>query len=79
MRPGTGQAHLHGPAGMPVDVVARIDRAVADALKSADVQEKIKAFGLGANYANAAALTAAQAAHLKRWEAPVKASGFKAE
>ena len=70
---------LYGPAGMAPDVVARIDRAVADALTAPDVQEKIYGFGLVPNHANAAALSASQAEHLKRWEAPIKASGFKAE
>lgn len=70
---------LYGPAGMAPDVVARIDRAVADALKAPDVQDKIYGFGLVPNHANAAALSATQAEHLKRWEAPIKASGFKAE
>jgi tripartite-type tricarboxylate transporter receptor subunit TctC len=70
---------LYGPAGMPADVVARIDRAVADALKAPDVQEKIYNFGLVPNHAPAAALSASQVEHLKRWEAPIKASGFKAE
>lgn len=70
---------LYGPAGMAPDVVARIDRAVADALRTPEVQEKITAFGLVASHAGAATLAAMQAAHLKRWEAPIKASGFKAE
>ncbi len=70
---------LYGPAGMPADGVARIDRAVADALKAPDVQEKIFNFGLVPNHAGAAALAASQAEHLRRWEAPIKASGFKAE
>ncbi len=68
---------LYGPAAMPPDVVARIDRAVADALRAPEIQEKIYSFGLVPAYGNAADLTALQAAHLKRWEAPVKASGFK--
>jgi len=60
-------------------VVGRIDRAVADALKDPAIQEKIYNFGLVPNHAPAAELAATQAAHLKRWEAPIKASGFKAE
>jgi len=64
---------------MAADVVARLDRAVADALKAPDVQEKIRNFGLVPNHAPAGELAATQAAHLKRWEAPIKASGFKAE
>ena len=70
---------LYGPAGMAPDVVARIDRAVADALQSPEVQEKIYGFGLVPNHASGAELGATQLAHLKRWEAPIKASGFKAE
>ena len=70
---------LYGPPGMPADVVGRIDRAVADALKDPAIQEKIYNFGLVPNHAPAAELAATQAAHLKRWEAPIKASGFKAE
>ena len=68
---------LYGPAGMAPDMVARIERAVADALKAAEVQEKIVSFGLVPAFGTAVELTATQAAHLKRWEAPVKASGFK--
>jgi tripartite-type tricarboxylate transporter receptor subunit TctC len=70
---------LYGPAGMPADVVARIDKAVGDALRAPEIQEKIYGFGLVPSHAGSAELTATQAAHLKRWEAPVKASGFKAD
>ena len=70
---------LYGPHGMAPDTVARIDRAVADALKDPAVQEKIRGFGLVPSHAGGAELAATQAAHLKRWEAPIKASGYKAE
>jgi tripartite-type tricarboxylate transporter receptor subunit TctC len=70
---------LYGPPGMPADVTARIDRAVAEALRDPVIQEKIYAFGLVPNHAPAADLAATQVAHLKRWETPIKASGFKAE
>jgi tripartite-type tricarboxylate transporter receptor subunit TctC len=70
---------LYGPAGMPPDVVSRIDRAVADALKDPAIQDKIFGFGLVPNHAPSAELAATQVAHLKKWEAPIKASGFKAE
>lgn len=68
---------LYGPAGMAPDVVARIDRAVAEALRAPEVQDKIYGFGLVPSHAGAADLAATQAAHLKKWEAPIKASGFK--
>ena len=42
---------LYGPPGMAPDLVARIDRAVADALRAPDVQEKIYGFGLVPNHA----------------------------
>lgn len=70
---------LYGPPGMQADAVARIDRAVAEALKDPAIQEKIYGFGLVPNHAPAADLAATQASHLKRWEGPIKASGYKAE
>lgn len=70
---------LYGPPGMAADAVARIDRAVADALRAPDMQERIYGFGLVPNHAPGAQLAVTQAEHLKRWETPIKASGFKAE
>lgn len=70
---------LYGPPGMSPDVVARIDKAVADALRMPDVQDRIYALGLVPAHAGPAELAAIQAAHLKRWEMPIKNSGFKAE
>jgi tripartite-type tricarboxylate transporter receptor subunit TctC len=70
---------LYGPAGLPADVVARLEKAAADALRQPEVQEKIVSFGLVPNFAPGAELAAMQAAHLKKWEAPIKASGFKPE
>ena len=70
---------LYGPPGMPPDLVQRIDRAVADALRAPEIQERIYNVGLVPAHAGPAELAAIQAAHLKRWEAPITASGFKAE
>jgi len=70
---------LYGPPGMSSETVQRIDRAVADALRMQDVQDKIYALGLVPAHAGPAELAAIQAAHLKRWEMPIKDSGFKAE
>ena len=52
---------------------------MADALRAPEVQEKIYGFGLVPSHSSGAELASTQAAHLKRWEAPVKASGFKTE
>jgi tripartite-type tricarboxylate transporter receptor subunit TctC len=70
---------LYGPAGMPPELTARIGRAVADALRQSDVSERILTLGLAPAYGSGDELAATQAAHLKRWEAPIKASGFTAE
>ncbi|HEX2547614.1 MAG TPA: Bug family tripartite tricarboxylate transporter substrate binding protein [Ramlibacter sp.] len=70
---------LYGPPGMSADAVSRIDRAVAEALRDPAVQEKIVAFGLVPNHAPGAELATTQVAHLRRWEAPIKASGYKPE
>ena len=74
-----GYFGLYGPAGIPVATVQRIDLAVAEALKMPEVQEKIFALGLMPAHLGPAALRALQAEQYKRWEQPVKASGFKPE
>lgn len=70
---------LFGPAGVPPDAVTRINRAVGEALRAPDVQEKIQNIGLVANYGSAQELANLQAEHYRRWEAPIKAAGFKPE
>jgi tripartite-type tricarboxylate transporter receptor subunit TctC len=70
---------LYGPPGLPADVTSRVSRAVADALKASDVADKIASLGLNVAYGSGDELAATQAAHYKRWEAPIKASGFTAE
>ncbi len=77
----TGDAFfgVYGPPGMAPDVVARTSRAFAEALAVPEIQDKIQALGLVPAYGDAQALAALQAEHLKRWEAPIKASGFTAE
>ncbi|MBI5275047.1 MAG: ABC transporter substrate-binding protein [Burkholderiales bacterium] len=70
---------LYGPPGMSAELVARIDRAVAEALRDPAMQERIYGFGLVPNHAPGPQLAATQAEHLKKWETPIKASGFKPE
>lgn len=72
-----GYFGLYGPAGIPAATVQRIDLAVAEALKNPDVQEKIYALSLVPSHLGPAALRALQLDQYKRWEQPVKASGFK--
>lgn len=68
---------LYGPAGLPAEVSARIDGAMATVLREPAVQERITSLGLVASHAGPADLAATQLAHYRRWEAPIKASGFK--
>ena len=70
---------LYGPPGLSADTLTRLNRAVAEALRAQDVQDKIVAFGLVPRYAGAQELGVRQAEHYRRWEAPIKASGFTAE
>ncbi len=70
---------VYGPPGMSAELTARLSRAVSDALRQSDVQEKIFSLGLIPNYGSGDELAATQASHYKRWEAPIKQSGFTAE
>lgn len=70
---------LYGPAGMPADVTTRIDAAVGAVLRDPAIQDRITSLGLVASHAGPAELMATQQAHYRRWEAPIKASGFKAD
>ncbi|MBN9408259.1 MAG: ABC transporter substrate-binding protein [Burkholderiales bacterium] len=70
---------LYGPAGIPADTLARLDRAVAQVLSQKDVRDKILAAGLLPDHGSSQELAAMQAMQLKRWEAPIKSSGFKVE
>jgi len=70
---------LYGPANMPADRVQKISDAVAKTLAAPEIQAKIRALALTPSYADSQTLAATQATHLKRWEAPIKASGFTVE
>ena len=70
---------LYGPAGIPTETVARIDRAVAEVLSHKEMREKILATGLITDHGGPQELANVQAAQYRRWERPIKSSGFKAE
>ena len=70
---------LYGPANMQAPRIQKISEAVAQALNTPEMQNRIRGFGLVPNYASSQDLIASQAAHLKRWEAPIKASGYTVE
>ena len=70
---------LYGPANMPADRVQKISDAVEKTLANPDLQSRIRALALTPSYAGPQALATTQAAHLKRWEAPIKSSGYTVE
>lgn len=76
MMPVEGWFGLYGPAGMAVTDVERWSEALRTALSRPAVQERIRALGVEADFGTPAELTAQQTADYKRWEAPIKASGF---
>lgn len=70
---------LFAPAGLPADKVKRLSDAIAEVLKAPDLQARVREIGLNANYAGPQQLGETQVAELRRWERPIKASGYKAE
>jgi tripartite-type tricarboxylate transporter receptor subunit TctC len=70
---------LFGPAGMSAERVKRLSDACAEVLKQPDIQTRIRNLGLVPNYGDAQQLAETRASDLRRWERPIKESGFKAE
>ena len=66
---------MYGPAGLPPETLARLERAVSSAVKKPAMQEKLRGLGYEAIGSNSAELAAAQRADLARWEKPIKATG----
>ncbi len=74
---GTVWFSLSGPAGMPADVVDKLNAEVRLALKSPQVRERVRHDGIEPNDLDARQFTAFVAEELKRWAPIVKASGAK--
>ncbi|MGQ0656401.1 MAG: Bug family tripartite tricarboxylate transporter substrate binding protein [Betaproteobacteria bacterium] len=68
---------LSGPAGMPADIVSRLNAGVRAALERAEVRERIRHEGIVPNRLDAREFTAFVADELKRWGPIVRASGAK--
>lgn len=60
-------------------VIVGFARRLAAHCFAAPIQERIYGYGLVPNHAPGPQLAVTQAEHLKKWETPIKASGFKAE
>jgi tripartite-type tricarboxylate transporter receptor subunit TctC len=66
---------LLGPAGMPPETIAWLQREVARALNTPELREKLKEAGVDVINGNAAEATAFLHAEQKRWAERIKASG----
>jgi tripartite-type tricarboxylate transporter receptor subunit TctC len=71
-------AGVYGPAKMPADVVKRLNTAIVQAVNSPDFRARLLKDGLQPTASTPEELAASQAEDFKRWEGPIRASGFKA-
>jgi tripartite-type tricarboxylate transporter receptor subunit TctC len=66
---------MYGPAGLPPEALARLERAVSAAVKKPAMQERMLKLGYEPIGSSSAELAAAQRTDLARWEKPIKATG----
>ncbi|MGH8634671.1 MAG: Bug family tripartite tricarboxylate transporter substrate binding protein [Burkholderiales bacterium] len=76
---GTVWFSLSGPAGMPAEVVARLNAEVRKILQLPDVRARLRPDGIEPNSLDAKAFTDYMAAEVKRWAPVVRASGARAD
>src|SRR5262252_10871086 len=70
---------LSGPAGMPPEIVNKLNAEVRRALKAPDVRERLRPEGIEPGDLDPQQFTAFVAAELKRWAPIVRASGAQAD
>ncbi|WP_137892721.1 tripartite tricarboxylate transporter substrate-binding protein [Ramlibacter sp. 2FC] len=68
---------VYGPAGLAPDTLARIEKAMAVAVRKPEMQERLLKLGYEPIGSTSAELAAAQRADLARWEKPIKATGVQ--
>jgi tripartite-type tricarboxylate transporter receptor subunit TctC len=69
----------YAPAGVPAEQIRRLNTAMVQAINSPDVRQRMQAYGLFPAASSPQELAAFQAAEVKMWAEPIKASGFKGE
>jgi tripartite-type tricarboxylate transporter receptor subunit TctC len=72
---GTVWFSLSGPAGMPSEIVNRLNAEVRRILQLSDVRERLRSDGIEPNQLDAKAFTDFMAAEVRRWGPIVRASG----
>ena len=70
---------LYGPAGMPAEVVARLNREMNAVLLTPDARKRLLAEGAESAGGNPGELAAHQKADYERWEKVIRAAGIKAD
>jgi tripartite-type tricarboxylate transporter receptor subunit TctC len=68
---------LSGPAGMPAEIVERLNAEVRKALDAPDTRERLRPEGIEPGRLTAAEFTSFLTSEVKRWAPIVKASGAK--
>jgi tripartite-type tricarboxylate transporter receptor subunit TctC len=68
---------LSGPAGLPAEIVEKLNAEVRKALESPDAQKRLRPEGIEPGRMSAAEFASFVAAEVKRWAPVVKASGAK--
>ena len=76
---GTVWFALSGPAGLPADIVNRLNGEVRRILQLPDVRERLRGDGIEPNSLDPKAVTDYMAAEVKRWTPVVRASGARAD
>lgn len=67
---------MYAPAGLPPEVLAKLQKNVAAAIHQPALQARLKGLGYEPVGSTSAELAAAQRADLARWEKPIKATGI---
>ena len=75
----SGWYGMFAPAKTPPEVIARLNKAIVDAVRSPDVEQRFLAFGLQPTGTSAAAFADIQKDDSEKWAPAVKASGFRPE
>lgn len=68
---------MYGPAGLSAATLARLEKAVAGAVRKPAVRERLLSLGYDPVGSTSAELAATQRADLARWEKPIKATGIQ--
>ena len=76
---GTVWFSLSGPAGLPVDIVNRLNGEVRRILQLPEVRERLRSDGIEPNQLDAKAFSEFMATEVKRWGPVVRASGARAD